>query len=417
MPVQVEPASKTRIKLKEGGCYLITGGTGRIGLLFAEFLAVAAKAKLVLMGHSTLPEEEVWDQWLANHDWNDANSRIINKLRELKAIGSEVEIISADLADEKQMERAVASMVERFGPINGVIHSAGRAGEKSIRMIEELDREECERHFQSKIYGLKSLERALVNEPLDFFLLQSSLSSILGGLGFSAYSAANHFMDAFAEWRNRSNSTRCVSVNWDGWRLGDEAVIHARPGARLQAAAIEPAEGVEALEYLLTMEGMPRVIVSTSDLQRRVDEWIELQSPGGMDAGDSGVISLYPRRNLSNEYIAPTDELEREIAEMCRSLLGIEQVGLNDNFFEMGGHSLLAIQLIARLREVFHIEISLRGFFESPTVLNLAETVRKFRETASQPQSDPIIRVLRDRHRVEITSEGKMSLPEALRKR
>jgi hypothetical protein len=83
----------------------------------------------------------------------------------------------------------------------------------------------------------------------------------------------------------------------------------------------------------------------------------------------------------------------------------------------MGGHSLLAIQLIARLREVFHIEISLRGFFESPTVLNLAETVRKFRETASQPQSDPIIRVLRDRHRVEITSEGKMSLPEALRKR
>jgi acyl carrier protein len=86
-------------------------------------------------------------------------------------------------------------------------------------------------------------------------------------------------------------------------------------------------------------------------------------------------VNSYTRPLLGTEYVAPTNELEQEIATRWSELLGIEQVGIHDNFFELGGHSLLGTQLMARLRQVFQIDIRLTTLFEAPTISELAMAI------------------------------------------
>ncbi|HEV3305638.1 MAG TPA: beta-ketoacyl synthase N-terminal-like domain-containing protein [Candidatus Sulfotelmatobacter sp.] len=80
-----------------------------------------------------------------------------------------------------------------------------------------------------------------------------------------------------------------------------------------------------------------------------------------------------------NFYAAPTDDVEMGIVKIWQHLLGVEQVGLYDNFFALGGHSMLGAQLLASLRSVFHVEIPLPSLFEVPTVAGMAERIRAFR--------------------------------------
>ena len=74
-------------------------------------------------------------------------------------------------------------------------------------------------------------------------------------------------------------------------------------------------------------------------------------------------------------YVSPRNEVEREIAGLWQRFLGIAEIGIHDNFFLLGGHSLLGTRLISRLRDTFDIDIPLRRLFDTPTVAGLAEIV------------------------------------------
>ena len=127
------------MRLREGGVYLITGGLGRIGLVLAEYLARTVRAKLILIGRSAFPGRDKWEQWLATHGEDDRVSRRIRKVQAIEELGAEVLIISADVANEEQMQAVITQAYERFGTIHGVIHSAGIVGEQSKRTIPETD--------------------------------------------------------------------------------------------------------------------------------------------------------------------------------------------------------------------------------------------------------------------------------------
>src|ERR1700752_1178328 len=115
------------------------------------------------------------------------------------------------------------------------------------------------------------------------------------------------------------------------------------------------------------------MVVSTSDLYERLARWVSFtDSPTAVTVEKTETSALHPRPNLPTAYIAPSNELEQDLADTWQELLGIKQVGITDNFFELGGHSLLATMLISRLRKEFGVELSLRSFFESPTVSGLA---------------------------------------------
>jgi acyl transferase domain-containing protein len=352
--------------LREGGVYLITGGLGNICLALAEELAKVVRAKLVLIGRSSFPARATWPEWLRTHGEANRVSRRIRKLQALEILGSEVAVCGADVGDAAQMQRVLEQARSRFGEIHGVIHGAGTIAAESFFGVDLAKPEGCELHFRPKVRGLFVLDRLFACQPLDFVLLVSSLSSILAGIGFVAYAAANSFLDAFAAARDHFDGTRWLSVNWDNWNFD--------PGPRADAVAMLPHEGVETFRRILS-HGAPRsVAVSTTDLHARIDQWINFKSAAPTEPG-AKTAALHARPELGVDCVAPRNETEQTIAGIWRELLGIEPIGIHDNFFELGGQSLLATQVVARVRAAFKTDLPLRRFFEGPTVAELASVV------------------------------------------
>jgi acyl carrier protein len=91
------------------------------------------------------------------------------------------------------------------------------------------------------------------------------------------------------------------------------------------------------------------------------------------------------RPALDEEYVAPRDEVEETLARVWRELVGVEQVGVHDSFFEIGGHSLLAARVVSAAREALDVELPLRELFEHPTIAELAIAVRQAPKTTLPP--------------------------------
>jgi acyl transferase domain-containing protein/thioesterase domain-containing protein/aryl carrier-like protein len=227
--------------LRKDGVYLITGGLGGIGLRVAEHLARAGDVKLVLLGRTPLPPEERFAEWLASHPADDPTSHRINALQEIHALGAEVMTVAADVTDLQAMRAALASVRARFGAVHGVFHAAGVLNDELIALRSPTPGSAV---LDAKIKGALVLDRLLANEPLDVFVLFSSVSSILGLPGQADYTAANAFLDAFAQARAQRGPGRTVSIDWNAWRdVGMLAGEPTRPSHPMLEAIVSDDAG------------------------------------------------------------------------------------------------------------------------------------------------------------------------------
>ncbi len=364
-PVRLQSGAAGLRVLREHGVYLITGGLGKIGLTLAENLARAVRASLVLLTRSEFPAVADWPQWLRSHGDADRVSRAIRRLQAIEQLGARVLVLRADAGNPEDLTRIVKEACHRFGSINGVIHAAGETSQDGFCGVVSATPDACERQFRPKVRGLLALEEALSGKDVDFWVLFSSLSAVLGGLRFAPYAAANAFLDAFASRKHQTGHTNWISINWDGWDFSG--------GAAGAGPAILPDQGGNAFRLILSQGALPQVVVSVTDLEARLAQWIELpQSQSGSEARSNSA-ELHSRPNLSNEYAAPRDEVERTIAAIWQELLGLDQVGIHDNFFELGGHSLVAIQVVSRLHAALRVDVAVHALFETPTVAQLAQ--------------------------------------------
>jgi len=188
-------------------------------------MAETLRAKLILTARTPLPPREEWTSWLNSHDEEDSISNKIRKVRKLEDSGTEVLVLSADAADKEQMQGVIDRAEERFGKINGVIHSAGVA---DGGLIQVRTKEMSERVFSSKIHGTLVLDTLLKDTPLDFFILCSSVSTVTAPVGQVAYSSANAFLDNFAFYKTLNDNTFTASINWDAWQEVGMAVEAVR---------------------------------------------------------------------------------------------------------------------------------------------------------------------------------------------
>ncbi len=121
-----------------------------------------------------------------------------------------------------------------------------------------------------------TLEKVLRDVPLDFCLLTSSLSSVLGGVGYASYAAGNLFMDAFAQRMQRSSSTCWRSINWDAWQDDTPEASGRGSDSQLSRLAMTPQEGVETFEHALALDdSLTQVVVSTADLSARLAQGVD----------------------------------------------------------------------------------------------------------------------------------------------
>ncbi|MUG94914.1 SDR family oxidoreductase [Scytonema sp. UIC 10036] len=373
--LHIDESITSQTKLRKGGVYLITGGLGRIGLAMSEYLAKTMQAKLVLIGRKDIPERHQWSQWLLTHDQSNEVSQKLRKVMMLEELGAEVQVISADVANEQQMQRAIALAKEHFGEIHGVIHAAG-INDDAYYTIQETSTNQSQSQFHPKVYGLFVLEKVLRGQNLDFCLLTSSSSSVLGGIGLISYSAANLFMDAYAHKHNQTSLFPYISTNWDTWQENDNGKQDITFGLGLEKLRMTPQEGIEVLRRLLSINTTLQIIVSAGELQPRIDQWIKREFLRNRKAlKEENLISNHQRPNLPTVYVPPRNEIEQKITRIWQQLLGIGEIGIYDNFFELGGDSLISVQVTSQLQKELNVQIPIVSIYNRPTISSLAEII------------------------------------------
>jgi acyl transferase domain-containing protein/acyl carrier protein len=380
-PLPIPSQTLSTNKLRKGGVYVITGGLGEIGLVFAEHLAKTVQAKLVLIGRSGLPLHSEWEELLSSQDEDDLLKTKIKKVQHLEELGAEVLVVKADVANLEQMQSAVDKVRDRFGDIHGVIHAAGVPGGGIIQLKTP---ESVAKVFQPKLKGTLVLDTVLENIKLDFFVLFSSNTAITGGMGQVDYCAVNAFLDAFAHYNYYQKQNKTISINWDWWQGNNwaDSLMSGIPGLQAEFKqmrekyGISFTEGTDALNRILSIN-QPQVVVSTQSLTTAIERVNDLTRFINLEkiSTDNLSSSKHSRPILNSDFVEPSNAVEHHIANLWQELLGIEKIGVEDNFFDLGGHSLIATQIVSQLRQYFQVEISLRHIFAAPTIAELAVVI------------------------------------------
>ncbi len=366
-PLEQQKKSLLPGPLRMGGVYLVTGGLGGIGLELARFLAAKVKAKLVLLNRSRFLPRDFWEEWLATHDEKDKISSKINKLLEIEKSGGKVLQICADVADMGKMREALAHAHNRFGVINGVIHAAGVPG---TRGIAHETRESAWDILAPKIKGTLVLDSLLPPTSLDFFVLCSSAAPVFGRAGTAGVTAGNAYLDTFAQAQAGSGDSKkiTVAINWDTWRQVGMAVdLAGLPGnrhgekERLKNGLLNR-EGAAAFEAILYASA-PRVLVS--------------KCPG--NTGKPGQVPRHhrssdpsPAESQYHPYRPPRTPIELMLLNTWEKWLKKEAIGIEDNFFHLGGDSLKASGILAEIKTHIGKDLKVEALLQAPTVEKLS---------------------------------------------
>ena len=374
------PAAPAAKRLRQRGVYLITGGTGGLGLAFAKYLARTCQARIVLTKKTPFPEKSQWKGLLNSKEVPGAIVATIQEILEVERLGGEVEVFVAEASDRSQMQRVVDGTLARFGAIHGVFHAAGIV---RPRLIRSMTKATVEGVLAPKVQGTLVLIDLLKDVGLDFLVLFSSMSSITGAYAHCDYAAANSFLDAVASYSNSRSRFHTLAINWPVWRevgIGAGGSYFAQLEALLEVQdlqeemlkrAILTHEGLEAFARALSSD-LPQIVVSPEHLGSLIDRSKPAPAARRSHPGAPGPDQAMP---LDSGADQAADDIEAEVGRIWKAVFGHEQIGLHEDFSDLGGHSLIAMQIVARVRSFYQIDLSLRDFFATPTIARLSSEI------------------------------------------
>ena len=348
---------------RDRGVYLITGGLGGLGRLFArEILARTPTARVVLCGRSTPAEI--------------ARSRDTTAaLEALRAGGGTVEYRAIDLADADALQTAIAEIARDHGRIDGILHSAGHIADNYILKKTE---EEFLAVLAPKVHGTWHLDQATRGLDLDFFVLFSSLTSAVGNLGQADYAAANGFMDEFAGWRNArvragERKGHTLTIRWPLWQNGGMKPEPAEVELLRETTGIYPMRTGTGMRmfYRSLARGLDQTLVMEGDLaamQRALGHGAMLHASRATPEPETAA----PRAN-SDSAGTDNERVERYLCEILASVLKLpaERIDTRAALENYGIDSILALDLTRALESRFGA-LPKTLFFEYLTIAELA---------------------------------------------
>lgn len=346
--------SKTPGLLREHGTYVIIGGVSDIGILFGIQLAKICQANIILTTSDSGFELD--------------KSTFKDRIDQISASGGKVVTrITSDLTPDA-FKKIIEEGVALFGNVNGVIDATDMHAIKPIQSIQNFDSDAGKSFLKSTESHLSMLKTAIDGQDLDFCLIMSSLTAQIGGVGQFISSSAAAYVQAFSHQANQTSETPWMVAQWDAWKETDEPV-----SARTQDYSLSPSDGAQAFSLLTLQIIAPCVVIATNPPQLRVGT----QQRATDEAIGQSTKSerRYDRPHLANPYVAPRNEHEQAISEIWQSTLAINQIGVDDNFFDLGGHSLLGAQLTAEIQQKFKTPVDMSMLFSHPTVAALSKAL------------------------------------------
>ncbi|GET39921.1 beta-ketoacyl synthase [Microseira wollei NIES-4236] len=343
---------------REDSTYLITGGMGGLGLLVARWMVQKGARHLVLVGRSGV------------------SLAASNQIKELEQAGAQVIVAQADVSEVEQITKVIREIEQYLPPLRGIIHSVGVLDDG---VIQQQNWQRFTKVMAPKIQGAWHLHSLTQNQPLDFFVLFSSVASLLGNVGQSNHAAANAFLDALAHYRQAQGLTG-LSINWGAWsQIGAFADRQLDRQAKMRGMeTISPEQGLIALEQLLCQSSAQVGVISIN--------WSQfLEKSASVVALFTNFLETSAKVVIKSEFreqleIADTSErrelLQTHIRSVVAEVLGWHQsepVDLQKEFFELGMDSLTSLDLKNRLQSNLGYSLPSNLAFKYPTVALLAD--------------------------------------------
>ena len=372
VPLQVAPGSAAAVR--RNGVYVITGGLGGLGLEMTRGLAASgACPRITLLGRRVPAGEADRGRLAGGDEWA---SGVDAAVREAGSLGAQVRIIGCDVSDARQVRRALDVVTAHDGPLNGLMHLAGVAGDG---MLPVRRPELAEEVMRPKVLGLYTLAEALAGQhPLDFVVFFSSRAAVDGLAGGGDYAAANAVLDLYARDAGVP-ADRVLSINFPSWTTVGMASRVRRPAAGPGepgegTAGIDPAAGVDLVLTLLSALTPEQVVVRPFAGGRPV----ALPRGTGASGRDAGAADAGSAVSPQAPDAMPPDAPDADrVRQLWSRTLGIADIGLDDDFFDLGGDSLFAIELLSLVRDIFGVELGIGEFFEAPTLGELCATLEQ----------------------------------------
>ncbi|MEE4492735.1 type I polyketide synthase [Streptomyces sp. BE230] len=344
------PAGAEQPRLRKDALYLVTGGTGGLGLRVARHIAERGACHLALLARGPLSQEAE------------------TEVKALRAKGVTVRLPRADVSSAEALCAALAELRADGPPLRGVVHAAGVLDDG---ILVRQDAGRLREVAAPKTAGARTLRAALEGADLDFLLLFSSAAGTYGTLGQGGYAAANAALDALAHsWRREGLPV--TSVAWGAWAdTGMTTRLASRDLDRLAAqdiGVLAPQEAAGLLDRVLA-EPVPAHVLA-----------LRTAPPVAPAAVDHG--SWHPRPAGLGAYQAPTGSEEETLAELWQEVFRIRPIGVEDDFFALGGDSMMALAITTRARRR-SLTLKESEFFRSPTVRGL---LRARGDVEAEPQ-------------------------------
>ncbi len=387
----VSEMKDTYIAPQKDGVYLITGGTGGLGLEIGKYLAETGAGKICLLSRQGMPARDKWEGILEKKR-NRKLVQKINAVLEMEAFGAEVLVQAADVCDRDELSAVLDTLRADHGQIRGLVHCAGVAGDgflynKSVDIFNEV--------VDPKIRGILLLTELLSERKPDFMILFSSMQSAFGGSGQGDYTAANAFLDAYADYM-QAQGVCCKTVNWPGWSetgmavdygVSDEMTLFRSLTTKKALIAFDfvmrheisnVIPGELNMEFLSFAEQMLPFALSTS-IGRELGRYMAKHSgKKGAQAGRCfNPDELVLLGKDANEYTA----IEKEVALIYAAVLDLAEIDIFENFNAMGGDSIIASEVLKLLNERYDNILNISDMFTFSTVTDMAEHIcRKLEE-------------------------------------
>ena len=374
----------TTYEAKSDGVYVITGGTGGIGLVLAKQLT--ASNPLI---HITL---------LCRSERYKNDQKCMDSIEALRKNGAIVEVVIADVAESRQVYDVFEKLKKQYGHINGVIHAAGTA---SAEILATRSEEKLKEVLAPKYYGSLHILQEIEQEKVDFFVLCSSGCTLTGEMSQGDYVAANTFLDAFTYMAN-SKGVKTHCINWVSWKTEGMSVRYQ----------INVDETFKALVNEDAMYAFNKIIASSNKkclvgklnypLLKRENYNIEQMplkltdrianyiSEAGAEKKDIEFVPLKTKQAKGQNQQVIVEglegeesykDIEIEIAQIFGNVLGRERINVYDNFFECGGDSVLLTRLHEAIQQKYPDKLKLMDLFTYTSAKKIAAYIHTENET------------------------------------
>lgn len=349
------------------GSYLVTGGLGGLGRKIAPWLASHGAGAVVLTSR------------------REPSSAVVSEINQWSVQFPATQFITmtTDVSDPASIQTTIKRINEELPPLRGVIHAAGAV---KNQFMTEMDMTTYRLNTNAKIEGGWNLHRATLDQPLDFLVLFSSVSTIIGTIQQSAYGAANAFLDGLAHHRRRIGLP-ATTINWGPWA---DVGMAADSGSDLDSRGNLALPVRPALDLMgeLIANGTRQATVMIADWPKLIRSYEALRRTGvappmfddfklskEVDENAKEEAKAFHAKLMSLTSKQRETELRTYLCNQISQIMGLEpdDLDVNQSLNTMGLDSLMAIELANKLQLTLQVALPMSIFIENPSVASLAK--------------------------------------------